>query len=308
MDEKVNFAMVGAFVLVLGTALIAGILWFSSGKSYRTTYDTYQAYLEESVSGLNLNAPVRYRGVDVGRVRKIMLAPGNVEQVRLMLSIERGTPIKADTVAVLRTQGLTGIAYVELTGGSRDAPALKIQGSEEYPTLKTGPSLMTRLDTSVTTLLASLNKNTEGLSAVMDADNRRALKSIMADLSTLSHALAGRSAAIDAGLTNAARTMENTARLTNDLPQLTLRLQRSADSFDRMAADIGRASANANGMIDGTRAGVQQFTGETLPELNQLVAELRELTGSLRRVSTQLEQNPSVLLYGKPAAKPGPGE
>ena len=80
--------------------------------------------MTESVSGLNLNAPVRYRGVDVGRVRAIALAPGNVEQVQVTLDIERGTPVKEDTVAMLETQGLTGIAYVDLTAGRRDSPAI----------------------------------------------------------------------------------------------------------------------------------------------------------------------------------------
>ena len=101
------------------------MLWLSSGKYYRKSYDTYQTYMTESVSGLNLNAPVRYRGVDVGRVRKIALAPGNVEQVQVTLDIERGTPVKEDTVAMLQTQGLTGIAYVELTAGHRESAPLR---------------------------------------------------------------------------------------------------------------------------------------------------------------------------------------
>ena len=127
MEAKVNFAVVGVFVLVLGPALIAGVLWFTSGKYYRKNYEIYQTYMTESVSGLNLDAPVRYRGVDVGRVRRIALAPGNVEQVQLTLDIDRGTPVKEDTIAVLQTQGLTGIAYVELTGGSRDLPSAGAQ-------------------------------------------------------------------------------------------------------------------------------------------------------------------------------------
>ncbi|MGO8754305.1 MAG: MlaD family protein, partial [Gallionellaceae bacterium] len=122
MEEKVNFAVVGAFVLVLSAVLIGGVLWFGSGESYRKIYDVYQTYMKESVSGLNLNAPVRYRGVEVGRVQKIALAPENVEQVQLTLNIERGTPVKVDTVAVLQTQGLTGLAFVELTGGNRNSP------------------------------------------------------------------------------------------------------------------------------------------------------------------------------------------
>lgn len=298
MEEKVNFAVVGIFVLGLGAALIGGALWLSSGKSYRVVYDVYQTYMSESVSGLNLNAPVRYRGVEVGRVQNIALAPGNVEQVQLTLDIERGTPVKMDTLAVLQTQGLTGLAFVELTGGSRDAPALKVRADEQYPVIKTGPSLMMRLDTAVTGVLANLNRTSDNLNALLDEDNRRAIRSTMADLKVLSHTLAARSATIDATLTDAAHTMKNTARLSDELPQLAQRIQRSADAFDRMSNELSRAGANASGA----------FTDETLPEVRQLVGELRDLTATLQRVSGDLEQNPSVLLYGKPAAKRGPGE
>ena len=304
MEEKVNFAVVGIFVLVLSSGIIGGVLWFSSGKSYRTVYDVYLTYMKESVSGLNLNAPVRYRGVDVGRVQKIALAPGNVELVQLTLGIEQGSPVKADTVAVLQTQGLTGLAFVELTGGGRDSPSLQKQAGEEYPVIKAAPSLIRRLDSAITALLTNLNRASENFNALMDEDNRRAVKDTLADIEVLSRTLAARSAAIDTSLTHAARTMENTARLSNELPQLAQRVQRSADAFDHMANELARAGASASRALDGA----QQFTNETLPEVRQLVMELRGLTSSLQRVSSELEQNPSALLYGKPAAKRGPGE
>ncbi len=304
MEEKINFAVVGIFVLVLGAGLIGGVLWFSSGDSYRKTYDTYQTYMKESVSGLSLNAAVRYRGVEIGRVQKIALAPGNVEQVQLTLAIERGTPVKADTVAVLQTHGLTGLAFVELTGGGRDSPALQKQAGEEYPVIMAAPSLIRRLDSAVTALLTNLNRAGENFNALMDEDNRRTVRNTLADIRVLSHTLAARSAAIDAGLSNAARALENTARLSSELPQLAQRVQRSADSFDRMAGELARAGASAGRALDGAR----QFTDETLPEAQQLVMELRGLTSSLQRVGDELEKNPSALLYGKPAAKRGPGE
>ena len=120
-----NYPIVGLFVLVLGTALVAGVLWLASGGTFQKKFDLYLAIEDESVAGLNLNAPVKYNGVDVGKVRDIRLDPGNPERVNLLFAIERGTPIKEDTVAVLKTQGLTGIAYVELSGGARDAQPLR---------------------------------------------------------------------------------------------------------------------------------------------------------------------------------------
>ncbi|HXU94054.1 MAG TPA: MlaD family protein [Gallionella sp.] len=278
MESKVNFAVVGLFVLVLGALLIGGVLWLSGGKSYGKSYDTYLVYMSESVSGLSLDAPVRYRGVQVGRVRRIELAPGNAELVKLTMDIERGTPVKQDTVAVLQVQGLTGIAHVDLSGGSRDSPPLKPEPGEEYPVIRTGPSLMLRLDTAVTALLTNLNRSSENVNALLDEKNRAALRHTLSNLEHLSGALAGA-----------------------ELPQLLHRLQRSADAFDRMANETARAGASTADTVDSVRA-------EALPEARQAIAELRELTASLRRFSEALERNPGMLLQGRESVKPGPGE
>ena len=153
MEERVNLVAVGVFVVVLMVTAIASVLYLSGGMYSRKSYDTYLTYMTESVSGLNLNAPVRYRGVQVGRVRAIALAPDNVELVQVTLQIERGTPVKEDTVAMLETQGLTGISYVDLTAGRRDSAPLQARPGEEFPVIRSGASLISRLETSVPVLL-----------------------------------------------------------------------------------------------------------------------------------------------------------
>ncbi len=315
MESKVNFAAVGAFVIVFTVAMIAGVLWLSSGKYYRKSYDTYQVFMTESVAGLNLNAPVRYRGVDVGRVRRIALAPGNVEHVELTLGIERGTPVKEDTLAMLQTQGLTGIAYVELTAGHRASPPLAARPGEPYPVIGSAPSLMNRLETALPVLLADLSRVSGNVGAMLDDENRRAVKATLADLATLSRTLAARSQAIDAALASGARTMDNAARVTAEMPQLVARVERTADALDRMAGEVGAAGASgraaldsARGTLDGTRADLRDFTGTTLPEVRALVAELRALTATLRRVGDEVERNPAVLLRGRAPPPRGPGE
>jgi phospholipid/cholesterol/gamma-HCH transport system substrate-binding protein len=264
--------------------------------------------MEESVSGLTPDAPVRYRGVQVGRVRHIALARGNVEKVELILDIERGTPIKQNTVAVLRTQGLTGIAHVELGGGSRDSPALQAAAGEDYPVIPAGPSLMVRLDTALTTLIDNLTRSSENMNALLDAGNRAALKETLASLALVSRTLATRSAAIDAGLASAARTMENTARLSGEMSGLVERIGRSAAAFEHMSSEVERDAASVASAVEGARADLRQAAREAAPEARQLIVELRDLTTSLRRFSDQLERNPAMLVHGKPAAKAGPGE
>ena len=185
METKVNYAAVGAFVLVLSCLLIAGVLWLATGGAMRQQYDTYLALVGESVAGLNLNAPVKYRGVDVGRVREIALDSGNPQQVRLVFAIERGTPIKEDTEAVLKTQGLTGIAYVELDGGSASSPPLRAVSPALYPSIRTRPSLAARLENLLTTLMAKLDATSGGINRLLSEPNVAAFSNTLADLSTL---------------------------------------------------------------------------------------------------------------------------
>jgi len=308
MEERVNLVAVGVFVIVLALTAIASVLYLSGGMYSRKSYDTYLTYMTESVSGLNLNAPVRYRGVEVGRVRAIALAPDNVELVQVTLQIERGTPVKEDTVAMLETQGLTGISYIDLTAGHRNSAPLQAKPGEEFPVIQSGASLMSRLETSVPVLVGGLARAIDNFNTLLDADNQRAVKGTLADLALLSRTLAKRSGAIDSGLADAARTVKNTARITDRLPELVQRVERSADAFDRMAGQLGAAGTSASGTIDDVRIDLQRFTGETLPEMRELVAELRELTATLQRVADRVERNPSTLLFSQPPNKRGPGE
>jgi phospholipid/cholesterol/gamma-HCH transport system substrate-binding protein len=315
MEAKFSYAVVGFFVLVLGAVLIGGVLWVSSGRYYGKSYVPYRTYMTDSVAGLNLNAPVKYHGVDVGFVRRIALNPANTEQVELTLAILHGTPVKDDTVAIMETQGLTGIAYVELTGGSKDAPLLTPQRGEDVPVIKSGPSLLTRFETAIYGALAGLTRATDTFNALLSDDNRRAFAETLADLRTVSRTLAKRSSSIDASLAGAERTMKsaertmsNTAAFTGDLPRLVQRIERSADALDRMADAVARAGSTATTTLEDSRAELQRFTGEGLPEARALIGEMRETTATLRRLADELERNPDILVRGRPVTRRGPGE
>ena len=303
-----NYALVGAFVLVLGAALIAGVLWLASGGALQTKYDLYLAIEDESVAGLNLNAPVKYNGVDVGKVRSIQLDPANPERVRLVFAIERGTPIKVDTVAVLKTQGLTGIAYVELRGGARDAAPLLASAPGELPVIRTKPSLSARLENVLTTVLTKLDSTSNSINAILSDENRAAFKSALADIASVSHTLAARKGTLDAGIANAARTFDNGARATAQLGPVIERIGRSAAAVEKLGNEAALASVNAGKTVDSVGADVSRFSAETLPELQRLMGELNVLSTSLRRLSEQTERNPNSLVFGRRPVPDGPGE
>ncbi len=303
-----NYTLVGAFVLALGAALIAGVLWLASGGAMQKKYDFYWAIEDESVAGLNLNAPVKYNGVDVGKVRQIRLDTTNPQRVNLLFAIERGTPVKEDTVAILRTQGLTGIAYVELSGGTQAAAPLRASAGNTYPVIRTKPSLSARLENVLTTVLAKLDSTSTHLDAILSDANQRAFSSALADIATLARTLAARKDTIDAGITAAARTMDNSARLTAQAGPVIERIARGAESVEKMGNKISQTSDSAGKTIELVGADVKRFGTETLPELERLLGELSVLSVSLRRLSAQTERDPRGLLFGRKPVPPGPGE
>jgi phospholipid/cholesterol/gamma-HCH transport system substrate-binding protein len=304
----VNYPLVGLFVLLLGGALIAGVLWLAAGGGFQKKYDLYRAISGESVAGLNLNAPVKYNGVNVGKVRDIWLDPGDQSRVNLLFAIERGTPIKEDTVAVLKTQGLTGIAYVELSGGAQGSPPLLAAAGHRYPMIPTKPSLSARLENVLTSVLAKLDSTSSSINALLSDENKAAFKSALADIAVISHTIAARKGAIDAGIASAARTFDNSARATAQLGPVIDRIGRSADAVEKMGNEATLASASANKTIAAVGVGVTRFTADALPELERLIGEMNVLAASLRRLSEKVEGSPGGLLLGRSPVPPGPGE
>ncbi|MBO9648781.1 MAG: MCE family protein [Variovorax sp.] len=308
MDDKVNYALVGTFVLLLGAVLVAGVLWLAAGAHGGKHYGTYQSIMRESVAGLNVDAPVKYLGVDVGKVKEIAIDPADSSQVRLRFLIEQGTPIKKDTESVLKTQGLTGIAYVELSGGTTDSPPLRGANADDIPTIPSKPSLSTRLESVLSTVLASVDRMSSNLNAVFDADTRVALKQMLADTATLTRMLATQQAALAGGIADAARTAHNTARASEQLGLAVERVARAADSVDRMARNVDLASERVGRSVEVAAGSIQTVSSDAAPALANLLNEMNQLASSLQRLSEQTQRNPNSLLFGAPPRKPGPGE
>lgn len=309
METKLNYTVVGAFVLLLGGALIGVALWLASGSQYQRDQEKYHAYFDESVAGLNRNAPVRYRGVEVGRVNEIKLASDHSGRVQVLMKINRDTPIKQDTVAKLKTQGLTGIVALELSGGSVQAKPLTKQAGQPYPVIPTRHSFLKQLDTAVNGLIGNLTETSENLNALTDEETRKSIKRMVANLESITRMLAEQRPAIEALLKHSGRTLESSAQAAEEIGKLAKRLNQTAGLVDTMAKDVSAAGRSVRTTLDDTRQPLQDLSGQTLPELNTLAVEMRELAVTMKRVGAEIEQQPEMLIFGRgQPVRPGPGE
>lgn len=314
MQPKLSYTLVGLFVLALGAALAAGVIWLAAGQNDQSLV-TYVAYMHESVSGLNREAPVKYRGVEVGQVRDIALDHDDPRRVRLLLDLREGTPVKTDTLAILATQGITGIAYVDLTGGSREAPLLKPRAGKPYAEIPTGPSLLVRLDQAVSTLLTDMGRAAEDLSSVaervnrlLDDTNQQAITHTLQHVDTVTGALAGNVDAVGESLQDASRIMRNSVAVSAELPQLISRVDRSVAGAQDAIAAITRAASRVDVAVQETQQALLDTSAGTLDQVRILLSELQDLTRSLQRSSQEFDRNPNILLFGRPQSPPGPGE
>lgn len=314
MTPRSSYVLVGVFVLMLGAALIAGLLWLTTGGPPRD-YSGYLVYMTESVSGLNVDAEVKYKGVSVGRVSEVALDTENPERVRIVLLVLEDTPVKTDTVATLELQGITGIANINLTGGSLGAQKLTEKGDQEYPVIQSRPSLLMRLDDTVSELFSSIITTSDRMGQVLNEDNQASIAATLQHTERLTAQLSARAKELNQLLDNANTLVTKVDAATTRLPELVDQFTRTANALETMATNLAAAgetlqatSIDLQTTVASSGSDVRAFTSGALPQASQLVQELKITAGNLRRVSESLEDDPSRVLFGGPEPEPGPGE
>lgn len=299
MEPKGSTAIVGFFVLLFGVGIVASVLWLSG--SGRGPQEVYVVRMKESVSGLSTNAAVKYRGVDVGSVTHLGFSDADPAIIELTLTIDEKTPVREDTRAMLEYQGFTGLAFVNLVGGSKESPQLSRHSGERYPVIESAPSLFNRLDESVTTLLASLTETSDRIANVLETIDSESLDRTIGNLEKLTGALEKRSAEIDASTVNAARLFRNAAVASEDLPALVA-------SFEKLTREWNATGTEVRVLAQEGRTDLQRASTEVTASVDGLTADLQQLVRRLDRVVGDLETDPSSVLFGPAPNKKGPGE
>lgn len=181
METNVNYTIVGAFVIMLVALIILGIIWLSAGFSSEH-YTMYEVYMKEPVSGLNIDAPVEFNGVNVGVVPKIKLNRANPQIVEIQIKVKKDTPVTRGTRAKLGIRFLSGIAYILLEDKGTDRRPLLARPGERYPVIDTTPSILVKFDSILTQLNTSLNQIIASLRSILDSENIKGVKQIIKNM------------------------------------------------------------------------------------------------------------------------------
>ena len=298
MESRVPYAVVGVFVVVALAALVGLGLWLGADVDTRR-YLPYRVLTTESVTGINRGSFVRYRGVVVGRVKGITLV--DAERVAIDLEVVEGTPIKTDTKATIASQGLTGLSYIELSGGSVEAPPLR-PGPDGTPAVITAsPSLMRRLDVALSQNLEQVEAVMQQFQKLLSDDNLANLTATLADARRFMAALAAQEQRIDALAASLEKAAAQAPELAADGRNTLREAQVLLQELQRTAEALREATVTAQTELRAARRGVQ-------PEVEAALQQLEASMSRLERLTVSIQERPQRLLWGDPPERPGPGE
>jgi phospholipid/cholesterol/gamma-HCH transport system substrate-binding protein len=284
METKAHYVVVGGFVLAAMVTLVLVLMWFV-GFQTGAQYDYYETDFTGAVTGLGQGTPVRYNGIDVGRVTELKFDPDDPKVVRVILEVQGGLPIHADSVASIESQGLAGGSYVLITGGTKEAPLLKRLPGQEYPVIRSKPSSLEQLFADTPLLMARLNIVAERFGKLLDEENRVAFKQILLNIRDTTGAVGKHNNEIEETLVNLAAGTRN--------------LNAAMTRANVAIANVERLSANLDAVVKAGRPQLTQLTTQGAANLTQLIAEARTMVQSVTRLANSLERNPQRLLTGE---------
>ncbi len=315
MEIRASYLLVGTVVLALIAGLAGFSVWLVKADTGRPQVH-YQIAFAGTVSGLQEGSPVLYRGIPVGRVVDIRIDPEDVETVLVTVETDRRTPIKADTVATLEMQGITGIAYVQLRGGTQASARLD-PDAEPPPRIPSRRSALERVFESTPELLGRAVALVDRLTRLFEDDNIDAVAGTLHNLQTFTAALAQRSDQVDALLTGAAdltRQVQGTSAelttLIGDLRQLTGHVDQRVETLSGgmaatltelrgAASKLGGAANRLDSLIGTLHQPLDDFANTGLYDFTQLAGETRQLISALTRITKEFERDPAGFLIGR---------
>jgi phospholipid/cholesterol/gamma-HCH transport system substrate-binding protein len=298
MENRAYALLTGVFLIGIVAAIIVWAQWLGGDRHERAPY---RVVATQPVSGLNPQASVRYRGINVGRVTTIALDPKDRRRILVDIEVDKEIPITRGTYAQLGMEGITGVAYVHLLDDGKDDRPV-----QEGDLLSMRPSLMDAISDSAEDLARDTRLLVANLNKLLDEDNRSHITKTLASLERVSQNLDATTERVarwvdDDNRKLVRQSLERLNETAATLPELAREAQRLAQDTRALVAQVGRFSADAQGATASLREG-------TLPQMNSLAESVERGAQRVGRLATELNQKPDSLLWGRAAPLPGPGE
>ncbi|MFT7880023.1 MAG: MlaD family protein [Sulfurimonas sp.] len=303
MYSRVNYMVVGIFVVLFGIGLIWFAFWL--GKyDIDDEYYTYRLEVSESVSGLSIDSNVMLRGVNIGRVSDIRINPENIELTEVYVHIRRDVPIKEDMVATTKMFGITGLLSIEIEGGTNAAKTLK-PTDDHIPTIKTKTSLVTNLSYSVESLSKKLDTLLEQ----------------------------GQKMASDKNIDTVEKILDNVEAITKNGQEVEVKLIKSLEELDIATKQFRRSMHKISHNFEGATRDVQSVKKVLIPTienfnrvtlkveqsldrgdynmkkiLEPLIVDMQILSTQMSELTGEIEESPSDFIFKSRTPLKGPGE
>ena len=304
MENKAHAMVAGIFVLVVTALLGALAVWLMRDNTERHLYEMSTS---ETISGLQPQAAVRFRGVPIGKVEAIGFDTKVKGNVLIRVSIDADAPITKSAYATVASQGVTGLGFIQLDDNDGSSEKL-VPNDDDPPRIPLRQGGIDKLLSKSEAILNEVEKAGKGLNKLLSDDNQQAantavqqLSEAAASINRLSKSLEPTVASlpkITQDLSRDARaTLQSVKTVTDEVGLTAKRLNEKGGPLDRLA-EGGEALAT----------GVQTFSTSTLPKLGDVADETARTMRQLRRTVNAVDDNPHALIFGNGAPVPGPGE
>ncbi|HWJ35016.1 MAG TPA: MlaD family protein [Steroidobacteraceae bacterium] len=300
MDRDANYVAVGAFVLLVIAMAGSFVFWYTDQRDKRT-YQRYEIYFQGTVSGLSAGSPVRYLGVDVGKVVRILLDPEQRKRVQVIADIESSAPIDGRTEASLSLQGVTGLLYIDLQQDKKATASGSLAQGEHYPLIRSVPSDFDVLLSSLPALATHAIELVDHFNQVFSDENVRAIHVTLENARLASERLPGTVRDMQELITDMRRASHEVQGAAADLHGIVTDaapdIKMALSNVRHVTESLATTSDHLDSFVAANEPGISRFTNQSLPEFEQLLRESRAAARDFRDLSRALKQNPSQLLY-----------
>ena len=302
MENKSHALAAGIFTILFAIAAAIAIWWLGQSDASTTTY-----ILEtrRNVTGLNVQAQVRYRGIRAGKVEAIEPDAADPRVILVRVSVDDRFKLTRGSTAQLGYQGVTGLAYVQIEDdGSSIEPLAAKDG--EPPRIALRPTLFDTLDEKAGDIVNQISATFLRLGKVLDEKNAQNFSRTMENMAVASDGLremprilaSMREALSESNMRNLRQILAHVERTAGESVPLAVEMRELVKSMSALSRRFDRLAGSAG----------DELTTATLPGANALMRELATNSRQLARVLDGLEHNPQMLLFGRSATAPGPGE